>query len=182
MVVLMAGPAPLSDFFLDREQTERSLVELAEGQHLSLVCRAVMVCDGTLTRLLSAVYLEDILTVCEAADEARPGIEASRWLQIDGSCLRRRVSLVGGVSGRTYARAQAHLYAPRLPDTFLIELSRPGASLGAQLLSSGICHRRELIWIRPGTGDCMFTRLYRILVRDQPAILIKEDVLHGGEL
>jgi chorismate-pyruvate lyase len=181
--VLMAGSVALSDFFLDREQTDRSLMELGDGRHLSPACRAVMVSDGTLTRLLSAVYLENIVTDCEVNDEARPDFEARRWLQIDDvECRRRRVSLVGGVSGRTYVRAKSYLYAPRLPDSFLVALSRPGASLGAQLLSSRIYHRRELIWIRPGIGDCMFSRLFRILVGDQPAILIQEDVLRSGEL
>jgi chorismate-pyruvate lyase len=182
-VVLTARSAALSGFFLDREQTQRSLVELGDGRHLSPACRAVMVSDGTLTRLLSALYMEDIVTECEVNDEARPGFEACRWLQIDDvACQRRVVSLVGGMSGRTYVRAHSYLFAPRLPDSYLIELSRPGASIGAQLLSSRIYHRRELIWIRPGTGDCMFSRLFRILVQDRPAILIQEDVLHTGEL
>lgn len=181
--VLTAGSVALSRFFLDREQTDRALAELGDGHHLSPACRAVMVSDGTLTRLLSAVYLENIVTECEVNDEARPDFEARRWLQIDDvTCLRRRVSLVGGMSGRTYVRAQSYLYAPRLPEFFVTELSRPGASLGAQLLSSRIDHRRELIWIRSGSGDCMFSRLFRILVQDRPAILIQEDVLRNGEL
>jgi chorismate-pyruvate lyase len=181
--VLMAGSVSLSGFFLDREQTDRALAELADGRYLSPACRAVMVSDGTLTRLLSAVYLEDIVTDCAVNDEARPDDEARRWLQIDDvACQHRVVSLIGGVSGRTYVRAHSYLYPPRLPDSFLFELSRPGASIGALLLSSRIHHRRELIWIRPGIGDCLFSRLFRIVIEDQPAILIQEDVLHTGEL
>lgn len=182
-VVLTADSVALSRFFLDREETDRALAELGDGRHLSPACRAVMVSDGTLTRLLSAVYLEDVVTECESNEQAQPDVEARKWLQVDEvACLRRRVSLVGRMSGRTYVRAQSYLYPPRLPESFLTALSRPGASLGAQLLLSRISHRRELIWIRPGIGDCMFSRLFRILVQDRPAVLIQEDVLRNREL
>jgi hypothetical protein len=43
IVVLMTGSMPPSAFFLDREQTDRSMALLGDGQHLSVANRAVMV-------------------------------------------------------------------------------------------------------------------------------------------
>ncbi|MGB3171870.1 MAG: chorismate pyruvate-lyase family protein [Rhodococcus sp. (in: high G+C Gram-positive bacteria)] len=108
-------------------------------------------------------------------DKAVPDPELRSWLEIDHEvCVRRHVELSGASTGTTYVRAVSYLHQPRLPDAFLGELDRPGASLGTQMIESRISSRRELIWVRP-SADRFYSRLYRILVQDRPAILIQED-------
>lgn len=172
--MLRTDTSDLSKFFTSREETDQSLAGLG---HLDPAYRAVMVSDGTLTNMLSALHLEDITTECFENTQGVPAPEQRRWLGIGSeSCVRRRVELTGALSGTIYVRALSYLYPPRLPSSFLIDMSRAGASLGTQLLSSRISHRRELLWIRGGEG-LLFSRLYRILLQDQPAILIQEDFL-----
>lgn len=173
----------LSRFFSSGTETQRSLAELGL---LSPAYRAVMVSDGTLTHMLSAMYLEEIRTDCLENGEAMPGEDQRRWLDIGAEpCVRRYVELTGATSRVTYVRATSYLYPPRLPASFLDELDQPGASLGAQLLESRISHRRELIKVRTDAG-LVFSRLYRILLHDRPAILIQEDFMEqagpGGTL
>ncbi|KFG72427.1 chorismate--pyruvate lyase family protein [Streptomyces mutabilis] len=170
----------LSKFFLSQKETDQSLADLGDDDRLFPAYRAVMVSDGTLTQMLSALHLEDIVTRCEENDEGLPDPEQRSWLEIGGEpCIRRRVTLNGASSGRTYVRALSYLYPPRLPAPFLEELSRPGSSLGTQILRSRIPSRRELIWVRRG-ADSVYSRLYRIIVQDRPAILIQEDFVDIG--
>lgn len=171
----------LSKFFISQEETDhRSLVDLGDNGGLDSAYRAVMVSDGTLTQMLAALHLEDIVTTCVENDRAVPDPEQRAWLEIgDEPCVRRRVTLSGASTGATYVRALSYLYQPRLPDTFLDELDRPGASLGTQMIQSRISSRRELIWVRQ-RGDGSYSRLYRILVQDRPAILIQEDFVDLG--
>ncbi|MGP3972001.1 chorismate pyruvate-lyase family protein [Streptomyces sp. 6N223] len=172
--MLRSETSDLSKFFVSRAETDKYLAELG---HLDPAYRAVMVSDGTLTNMLSALHLEDIATECFENAQGLPDPEQRHWLSIGSEpCVRRRVELNGALSGTTYVRALSHLYPPRLPSSFLMDMSRAGASLGTQLLSSRISHRRELIWIRGGPG-LLFSRLYRILLNDKPAILIQEDFL-----
>ncbi|AYY14164.1 DUF98 domain-containing protein [Actinobacteria bacterium YIM 96077] len=164
----------LAKFFVSQDETDRSLSSL-EGLYPAY--RAVMVSDGTLTQMLSAMHLEDIDTKCVENGHGFPEPEDCKWLEIDGEpCIRRRVELTGASSGKTYVRALSYLYPPRIPDYFLAELSRAGASLGTQLLQSRISNRRELIWVRTGS-EFAFSRLYRIMLHDKPAILVREDFM-----
>jgi chorismate-pyruvate lyase len=175
--MLRSSTSDLSKFFVSRAETDKSLAELG---HLEPAYRAVMVSDGTLTHMLSALHLEDITTQCFENGQALPGPEQRQWLDIGSEpCVRRQVELTGALSGTTYVRALSYLYPPRLPSAFLMEMSRAGSSLGTQLLNSRISHRRELIWLRSNPG-IVFSRLYRILLQDRPAILIQEDFLEPG--
>ncbi|SOD64267.1 chorismate lyase [Streptomyces zhaozhouensis] len=175
--MLKSDYSALSRFFTSQAETDRSLAELGD---LYPAYRAVMVSDGTLTQMLSALHLEEISTHTVENVEGIPDAEQRGWLEtdVDETCVRRRVTLNGAVTGRTYVRALSYLYPPRLPASFLMEMNRPGSSLGSQLLASRIHHRRELLWVRTGP-DHVFSRLYRILLRDRPAILIQEEFLDG---
>lgn len=173
-----SGSLALSNFFISQDEADWSCLSLGDLEKVPPAYRAMMVCDGTLTHMLSALHLERIVTTCDEIAEEVPDAERRRWLEIgEVRCLRRDISLVGALSGQPYVRARSYLVAPRLPASFLDELSRPGGSLGTQLLRSKVSNRRELIWARKGSASLQFSRLYRILVRDQPAILIQEDFL-----
>jgi chorismate-pyruvate lyase len=170
--MLKTNLSSLTNFFVS--ETHESLAALDE---LAPAYRAVMVSDGTLTTMLSALHLETINTTCLESATVPAGPEQQRWLEIPSEpCLRRSVELTGASSAQIYVRACSYLYEPRLPPAFLRDLSRAGASLGTQLLQSRISTRRELIWVRASEA-LAFSRLYRILLHDRPAILVQEDFL-----
>ena len=94
--------------------------------------------------------------------------------------------LCGKYSATTYAYAVSLLIADRLPASVMRDLDVEPAGLGRILLNSQLENRREVLWygreqiadlpetIEVYTGHDFISRTYRIMVDNQPIMLISE--------
>jgi chorismate-pyruvate lyase len=111
--------------------------------------RALLISDGTVTRMLEAVALEP-LTV-EVFDQRVTDVDDrdAAWLDLSPAVLsvvRRRVAISGRQSGRLYALAESLLVPSRLPRAFISSLSHNSQGLGEVISELRLETRRELLW------------------------------------
>lgn len=157
--------------------------------------RALLSIDGTVTKLIEAYTLEPVESVLllqqvqTLANEGRsPNFHQHPWLALSaqGEVIARQVLLRGRYSATVYAYAISLLVTERLPSTLIADLACEPAGIGRVLLNSQIENRREILWygretisnlperIERETGNEFISRTYRIIVGNQPVMLINE--------
>ena len=149
--------------------------------------RALVSIDGTVTKFIEAYTLEPVEVVRLQQQEQQ--LESDHyWLAAAAGTpiIARQVLLCGKYSATTYAYAVSLLIADRLPASVMRDLDVEPAGLGRILLNSQLENRREVLWygreqiadlpetIEVYTGHDFISRTYRIMVDNQPIMLISE--------
>ncbi|MBK1647156.1 chorismate--pyruvate lyase family protein [Rhabdochromatium marinum] len=149
-------------------------------QSLPAFLRALLVTDGTVTKILEAYFWEPV--VVDTLHQAFTVMPAEiPWIEINpgDNALVRRVRLRGGDSNREYAQADSVIRAERVPEHFRQRLIDREIGIGALIRDSGLESYREVmeVGVNPGQaptpGDSLF-RTYRIIIDKEPVILITE--------
>lgn len=149
--------------------------------------RALVSIDGTVTKFIEAYTLEPV-EVMRLQQQEQPLRTDHPWLAAPAGTpvIARQVLLYGKYSATVYAYAVSLLLAERLPTEMLRGLDVEPAGLGRVLLNSQLENRREVLWygreqipdlpetIEVYTGNDFISRAYRIIVGNQPMMLISE--------
>jgi chorismate-pyruvate lyase len=146
--------------------------------------RALLVTDGTVTKILEAYFWEP-LEVQTLQQEFVAAERPIAWIQIDPGArvLIRRALLRGVDSQRVYATAFSVIRTELIPETFRQRLIDREIGIGVLIRDSGLESYREVLEVgmeraspetdRQDADDQVF-RTYRIIIRREPVILITE--------
>jgi chorismate-pyruvate lyase len=142
--------------------------------------RALLVTDGTVTKMLEAYFWEpvvvDTLRQEFVTAEARiPWIATAAGDRV----MARRARLRGADSGRHYAHALSVIRTELIPENFRRRLIDREIGIGALIRDSGLESYREVMEVGVEHGDGQQTagavfRTYRIIIAGAPVILITE--------
>lgn len=149
--------------------------------------RALVSIDGTVTKFIESYMLEPVEIVRLQQQEQVLRTDHP-WLAapVGTTVIARQVLLSGKYSATIYAYAVSLLLAERLPTEVLRGLDVEPAGLGHIILNSQLENRREVLWygreqvadlpeaIEVYTGNEFISRTYRIIVGNQPVMLINE--------
>jgi chorismate-pyruvate lyase len=150
-------------------------------EDLPAFLRALLVTDGTVTKMLEAYFWEPVTvdTLCQELIEAAAEIP---WIRVHAGdpVLVRRARLRGTDSGKQYADAFSVIRTELIPDAFRQRLIDREIGIGALIRDSGLESYREVVEIgvepdRQGTGRDGLFRTYRIIIQREPVILITEN-------
>jgi chorismate-pyruvate lyase len=144
--------------------------------------RALLVTDGTVTKILEAYFWEpvavDTLTQdLRSAERDIPWVEVAAGDQV----LVRQAQLRGTDSDKVYASALSVIRTELIPPTFRQRLIDREIGIGVLIRDSGLESYRELMEV--GVGDAQedaaggverIFRTYRIIIARAPVILITE--------
>jgi chorismate-pyruvate lyase len=153
-------------------------IAAADGGTLPLVelppfLRALLVTDGTVTKILEAYFWEPVMvdTLAQGLVIAERDIP---WVEVTAGdeVLTRRAQLRGADSGRRYADAFSVIRIERIPEAFRQRLIDREIGIGVLIRDSGLESYREVLEVG-GAGDEVF-RTYRINIDHAPVILITE--------
>lgn len=160
-----------------------AILEAPGGERLALAelppfLRAVLVTDGTVTKILEAYFWEPVSVDTleqrfETADDDVPWIA----LHAGESCLVRDACLRGTESGQRFAEAFSLIRVDRIPSGFRQRLIDREIGIGVLIRDSGLESYREVLDIgleRLDTDALTVYRTYRIIIAGQPVILITE--------
>lgn len=177
---------PLSDLFLAQfdRPAELGPVNL---RTLSPFQRALLVIDGTVTKFLEAYMMEPI-EVVRLAQVDRELTADHPWLEVPaGSVVAvRHVMIRGGHSGNFYVYAVSSVVLDRLPETIRERVVGETEGLGRILNANRQESRREVLWygrehvdelpeeVRRVSDGEFISRTYRIIVKQQPIMMINE--------
>lgn len=155
-------------------------------QALPAFLRALLVTDGTVTKILEAYFWEPV----EVQTLQQEFVTAERpipWVQVDpgDQVLIRRARLSGVDSGRIYASAFSVIRTHLIPESFRQRLVDREIGIGVLIRDSGMESYREVleVGIEPAEGAEQGTatepselifRTYRIIIDGRPVILITE--------
>ncbi|WP_020507085.1 chorismate--pyruvate lyase family protein [Lamprocystis purpurea] len=142
--------------------------------------RALLVTDGTVTKILEAYFWEPV-----AVDTLEQRFETAQaavpWIGLTpGSrCLVRDARLRGVHSGRAFAEALSLIRTELIPEDFRRRLIDREIGIGALIRDSGLESYREVLDVgvdRDAEGDVgeSVFRTYRIIIGGHPVILITE--------
>jgi chorismate-pyruvate lyase len=140
--------------------------------------RALLVTDGTVTKILEAYFWEPVAVDTleqrfETAQSAVPWIE----VQAGDRCLVRDARLRGTASGRIFAEAYSLIRTEPIPPGFRQRLIDREIGIGALIRDSGLESYREVLDAgldpEPAPEGSVY-RTYRIVMGGQAAILITE--------
>jgi chorismate-pyruvate lyase len=155
----------------------------AGGQRLPLAelppfLRALLVTDGTVTKILEAYFWEpvEVRTLEQDFWTAERPLD---WLGVGtgDKILIRLAHLQGIDSGRTYAEAFSVIRADLIPAAFRQRLIDREIGIGVLIRDSGLESYREVMEIgidHPDPGEERVFRTYRIIIAGAPVILITE--------
>lgn len=177
---------PFADLMLMQEAKPRDWQPI-DLRTVTPFQRALLSMDGTVTKFIEAYTLEPIRIIRLQQQEKRlvadhPWLSATTGTTI----IARQVLLRGKYSATIYAYAVSLLITNRLPANVLRGLDVEPAGLGRILLNSQLENRREVLWygreqmsdlpeaISLLTGHDFISRTYRIIVGEQPMMLINE--------
>ncbi|AGA90466.1 4-hydroxybenzoate synthetase (chorismate lyase) [Thioflavicoccus mobilis 8321] len=151
--------------------------------------RALLVTDGTVTKILEAYFWEPV-GVTTQRQESVVAEQAIPWIQVRAgdSVLVREAALRGSDSGVLYATALSVIRIERIPDGFRQRLIDRQLGIGVLIRDSGLESYREVMEVdvstaggarRPLTPDALgpddiLSRTYRIIIGQEPVILITE--------
>ncbi len=155
--------------------------------NLSLLQRMLLVCDGTLTDMVEAAFLEPIRLV-KLAVETSPAQEAIDELDIPAGRLvvQRQILLQGATTGTNYVYAESLIAVDSLDPAFRDALLNTDAPLGRLWIQHKLETRKEIlrVWrLPPGEGPPHFgpaashghlARRYRVFSSGRPIMLISE--------
>jgi chorismate-pyruvate lyase len=143
--------------------------------------RALLVTDGTVTKIIEAYFWEPVVV-----DTLRQEFIAAEaripWIDVaaDDRIMIRRARLRGADSGKHYAHASSVIRTELIPAHFRQRLIDREIGIGALIRDSGLESYREVleVGVEPAaTGDeasAGVSRTYRIIIAGEPVILITE--------
>lgn len=142
--------------------------------------RALLVTDGTVTKILEAYFWEPVV-VDTLRQEFIVAEAAIAWIEIAAGdpIMVRRARLRGADSGEHYAHAFSVIRTELIPPHFRQRLIDREIGIGALIRDSGLESYREVmeVGIEPADhgalSDGVF-RTYRIIIAGKPVILITE--------
>ena len=142
--------------------------------------RALLVTDGTVTKILEAYYWEPI-----EVHTLEQGFVAAEqpmaWIQVapGDPVLIRKAQLRGQESGRIYANAFSAIRTQYIPEQFRQQLINREIGIGVLIRDSGLESYRELleVGIEGEASEEQVFRTYRILIEKKPVMLITESFL-----
>ncbi len=154
---------------------------------LSLLQRMLLVCDGTLTDMVEAAFLEPIRLV-KIAVETAPAPEAVDELDLPAGRLvmRRQILLQGETTGANYVHAESLIAVDTLEPALRDALLNTDAPLGRLWVQHKLETRKEIlrVWRIPagegpphfgaGASQGYLARRYRVFSEGQPIMLISE--------
>jgi len=159
-------------------------------QALPAFLRALLVTDGTVTKILEAYFWEPV----EVQTLQQEFVTAERpvpWIEVDAEdeVLIRRARLIGVDSGRVYASAFSVIRTQLIPKTFRQRLIDREIGIGVLIRDSGLESYREVleVGVEPAEGSAkdmatessdLIFRTYRIIIDGRPVILITESFPH----
>ncbi|MFQ5773774.1 MAG: chorismate--pyruvate lyase family protein [Kiloniellaceae bacterium] len=185
-----AGPSDPFDPFRERfaaQFAKPAELRPIDPRDLTPFQRALLVCDGTVTKFIEVYTMEPVDVACLDCTKFRltdddPWLDARPGSEI----ARRRVILRGARSGALYAYAVASIVLGRLPPEVRERLEVQGQSLGRILSDRRMETRREVLWygreqardlpeaVRRLSDGRFLTRTYRIMFGGGPIALITE--------
>lgn len=140
--------------------------------------RALLVTDGTVTKILEAYFWEpvEVRTLEQDFWTAERPVD---WLKVrtGDNILIRLAHLQGIDSGRTYAEAFSVIRPDLIPASFRQRLIDREIGIGVLIRDSGLESYREVMEIgidHPDPGEEHVFRTYRIIIAGAPVILITE--------
>jgi chorismate-pyruvate lyase len=150
--------------------------------------RALLVTDGTVTKILEAYFWEPVTVDTleqrfETAEESVPAIQVSPG----DRCLIRDARLRGTDSGRSFAEAFSLIRTELIPSGFRQRLIDREIGIGVLIRDSGLESYREVLDVGmelSADGRRAVCRTYRIIIERRPVILITECfplALYAGE-
>ncbi|MCG6860292.1 MAG: chorismate pyruvate-lyase family protein [Chromatiaceae bacterium] len=155
-------------------------------QELPPFLRALLVTDGTVTKILEAYFWEpvEVVTLAQEFVYAERPIDWIR-IKIGDRVLIRRARLSGMDSGDAYATAFSVIRTELIPDGFRQRLIDREIGIGVLIRDSGMESYREVleVGIEPPSGrddlealekSELIFRTYRIIIDGEPVILITE--------
>ncbi|MEY6431451.1 chorismate pyruvate-lyase family protein [Thioalkalicoccus limnaeus] len=149
--------------------------------------RALLVTDGTVTKILEAYFWEPV-NVSTQRQEFVTAEQPIPWVSVapGDRVLVREAHLRGADRGTLYATAFSIIRTELIPDTFRQRLIDREIGIGVLIRDSGLESYREVIEVdvttvtdedidheELGTGD-LLARTYRIIIGREPVILITE--------
>lgn len=149
--------------------------------------RALLVTDGTVTKILEAYFWEPV-EVQTLQQEFAAAEQPIAWIHVHAGdrVLMRRARLRGTDSGEVYATALSVIRTEFIPETFRRRLIDREIGIGVLIRDSGLESYREVLEVgaepeEPGLGDRAghapsdrVFRTYRIIIDREPVILITE--------
>jgi len=140
--------------------------------------RALLVTDGTVTKILEAYFWEPI--VVDTLEQRFEVAEAPvPWITLAAGdrCLIRDARLRGLRSGRAYAEAFSVIRTELIPESFRRRLIDREIGIGVLIRDSGLESYREVLDMGLDSdqfGKTAVFRTYRIVIDGHPVILISE--------
>ncbi|PQJ97189.1 chorismate--pyruvate lyase family protein [Chromatium okenii] len=140
--------------------------------------RALLVTDGTVTKILEAYFWEPVM-VDTLEQRFERATAALPWIAImpGDYCLIRDARLRGVDSGRNFAEAFSLIRCELIPANFRQRLIDREIGIGVLIRDSGLESYREVLDVgvdRTADGAAAVFRTYRIFIERQPVILITE--------
>ena len=140
--------------------------------------RALLVTDGTVTKMLEAYFWEPVAVDTleqrfESAEAPVPWIDVA----VGDRCLIRDARLRGTHSGRGFAEAFSLIRTELIPPDFRRRLIDREIGIGALIRDSGLESYREVLDVgldADGPDGGSVFRTYRIAIARRPVILITE--------
>ncbi|MGQ9659397.1 MAG: chorismate--pyruvate lyase family protein [Thermochromatium sp.] len=140
--------------------------------------RALLVTDGTVTKILEAYFWEPVVvdTLEQRFEDAQQSVP---WLEVKRGdrCLIRDAQLRGADSGRCFAEAFSLIRIQLIPPDFRRRLIDREIGIGVLIRDSGLESYREVLDVgldRTADGESAVFRTYRIIIDQRPVILITE--------
>lgn len=159
-------------------------VDLAQ---IDPLLRTLLFTDGTVTRTLEAQTLLPVTVEVVSQDRAIALDAIARHLAIASGmeAVRRRVRIDIGEPATPVIWAESHIVPSRLPDDFLDVLGDASDGIGESLQQIQLESWREMLWFgfdrtphwsesNATVEGSAITRLYRVIARDRPVLLISE--------
>jgi chorismate-pyruvate lyase len=177
------GGGPGAGTFRCDGYLEEGCLQGADGVRVPLAdlppfLRALLVTDGTVTKILEAYFWEPVRveTVEQRFEDAAAPVP---WVEVavGDRCLVRDARLVGAHSGRAFAEAFSVIRIAFIPADFRDRLIRREIGIGVLIRDSGLESYREVLDMGLETdrgGRPQVFRTYRIVIDGQPVILITE--------
>jgi chorismate-pyruvate lyase len=143
--------------------------------------RALLVTDGTVTKILEAYFWEPV-AVDTLAQDLMTAERDIPWVEVGAGdqVLIRQAQLRGADSGKVYATAFSVICIERIPALFRQRLIDREIGIGVLIRDSGLESYREVMEVGAAeagtqvTGEDQVFRTYRIIIDGVPVILITE--------
>jgi len=140
--------------------------------------RALLVTDGTVTKILEAYFWEPV-TVDTVEQRFEHAAATVPWVEVaEGDrCLLRDARLRGDDSGRCFAEAFSLIRTDLIPADFRQRLIDREIGIGVLIRDSGLESYREVLdvgLVQDGAEPSAVYRTYRIIIERHPVILITE--------